>query len=217
MKKLVLYSDQEIPENKKVDLKLIELLGKDRPKIGYIPAKSDLDRKYFGDKVTYYKQYGITDLFYFDLDQEYDEQKIEELLSCDAIHLSGGNPFYFLYILKKRNFIPTLQNFVRNGGLLIGVSAGSILMSNTIDIANIYEENIIGIDDLTALGLVDFEFFAHLNQRSEQLDKIVEYSKMNKSLIYACNDGDGIIINGDKKEFLGPVLKIRNGKVITVR
>jgi len=218
-KKLVLYSDQEIPENKKVDLKLLELLGKSKPQIGYIPSRSDLERKYFGEKVEYYKQYGITDLFYFDLDQEFDEQKIEKLVSCDAIHLSGGNTFYFLHILKKRKFVTILRDFVRKGGVLIGVSAGSILMSNTINIVNIkdYDENTISLDDLTSLGLVDFEFFAHLNQREEWLDRVVEYSKTSKSVIYACNDSDGIIINGNKTEFLGGILRIEKGKITKAR
>lgn len=114
-KKLVLYSEQEIFENREVDLKFLELIGKDNPKIGYIPSRSDLEKNYlkFRERVAYYKQYGITNLFYFDLDQEYDEKKIKELLLCDAIHLSGGNTFHFLHLLKKRKFILIIQNFVK--------------------------------------------------------------------------------------------------------
>lgn len=45
---------------------------------------------------------GINDLLYFDLDDEYDDTKISEILSCDVIHLSGGNTFYFLSLMQKR-------------------------------------------------------------------------------------------------------------------
>lgn len=47
MKKLVLYSDQEIPENAKVDEKLLALLNKPNPVIGYIPSASDPERKFY--------------------------------------------------------------------------------------------------------------------------------------------------------------------------
>ena len=127
MKKLVLHSDQ-IQDHKEVDLAFIELLGKKSPRLAYIPSQSDLQRKYFNQRVEWYKLFGITDLLYFDVDKEYDEKKIEELLACDAIFLSGGNTYYFLNSLKKRKFLPKLREYVRIGGILIGVSAGSILL-----------------------------------------------------------------------------------------
>jgi len=90
-------------------------------------------------------------LLYFDVDKEYDEKKIEELLACDAIFLSGGNTYYFLNSLRKRKFLPKLREYVRIGGILIGVSAGSIIMSKTIDITTLHDENTIGLKDYTAL------------------------------------------------------------------
>jgi len=111
MKKLVLHSDQ-IQGYKKVDLAFMELLGKKGPRLAYIPSQSDLQRKYFNQKVEWYKQFGINDLLYFDVNKEYDENKIDELLACDAIFLSGGNTYYFLNSLKKREFLPKLREYV---------------------------------------------------------------------------------------------------------
>jgi len=111
MKKLVLHSDQ-IQGYKKVDLAFMELLGKKGPRLAYIPSQSDLQRKYFNQKVEWYKQFGINDLLYFDVNKEYDENKIDELLACDAIFLSGGNTYYFFNSLKKREFLPKLREYV---------------------------------------------------------------------------------------------------------
>jgi len=58
--------------------------------------------------------------------------------------------YYFLNSLKKHEFLPKLREYVRVGGILIGVSAGSIIMSKTIDIAIFYDENTIGFKDYTA-------------------------------------------------------------------
>ena len=216
MKKLVLHSDQ-IQGHKEVDLAFMELLGKKGPRLAYIPSQSDLQRKYFNQKVEWYKQFGITDLLYFDVDKEYNEKKIDELLACDAIFLSGGNTYYFLNSLKKREFLPKLREYVRTGGILIGVSAGSIIMSKTINITTLHDENTIGLKDYTALGLVDFEFFPHLDHNMKQyLEDLKKYSIKSNLVIYACKDGDGIIVNDYEIKFFGEVLKIKNGEVSRV-
>jgi len=217
MKKLVLHSDQ-IQGHKEVDLAFIELLGKKSPRLAYIPSQSDFERKYFNQKVEWYKQFGITDLLYFDVDKEYDEKKNDELFACDAIFLSGGNTYYFLNSLKKREFLPKLREYVRKGGILIGVSAGSIIMSKTVDITTFHDENTIGLKGYTALGLVDFEFFPHLDHNIKQyLEDLKKYS-INKrnSVIYACKDGDGIIVYDHEIKFIGEVLKIKNGEISRV-
>ncbi len=217
MKKLVLHSDQ-ISGKTQVDEAFLNFFdGAKKQKIGYIPSQSDDQEKtWFKKKVEWYKQFGITDLLYFDIDKEYDEKKLDELLACDAIFLSGGNTYYFLNSLKTRNLLPVLKDYVKKGGVLVGVSAGSMIMSSTINIATLHDENTIGLKDYTSLGLVNFEFFPHLDHNKEQfLKDVKEYSMKSKSVIYACKDGDGIIINGDKIQFFGEVLKIESGEITT--
>ena len=214
MKKLVLHSDQ-IKGKTEIDEAALKLFDSSKPQIAYIPSQSDFERKYFSEKVEWYKQFGITDLLYFDIDKEYDEGKIEELFSCNGIFLSGGNTYYFLNNLKNRNFFTLLRDYVEKGGVLIGVSAGSIIMSKTIDITTLHDENNTNLKDYSSLGLVNFDFFPHLNWNKEKyLSDILEYSKKSKSVIYACSDGDGIIVNGDNMQFFGKVLKIQNGEMI---
>jgi len=214
IKKLVLYSEQFIGQSEQVDQELISLIAKENPKIAYIPSQADLTRKYYNEKIEYYKRIGINDLMYFDLEHEYDEAKLPELLSCDAIHLSGGNTFYFLNFLKKRNFINYLLKFVENGGVLIGVSAGSILMSETIIAAAIGDENFIELQDLKGLGLVDFDFYPHWKNNNDYLEQIISYSKENPNRVcYVCKDSDGIIVNDNRVKFIGTPFKVINGEV----
>ncbi|MGD9679356.1 MAG: Type 1 glutamine amidotransferase-like domain-containing protein [Vulcanibacillus sp.] len=215
MKKLILYSDQIQDKSELIDIELITIINYDNPKIGYIPSSSDLNRKYFNQKIEYYEKLGITNLIYFDLEQEFNPNKIKELFSCNAIHLSGGNTFYFLNLLKKRNFINQLLTYVEKGGILIGISAGSILMSETILAASIGDENLVELKDYNALGLVDFDFFPHWNNNDKYLYEIISYSKENKNKVcYVCTDSDGIIVNDDKIILIGDPIKILNGDVV---
>ena len=221
MKKLVLHSDQ-VSGKTQIDETFLKFFGANNPRIAYIPSQSDLTRKYYNQKVEWYKQFGITELLYFDIDQEYNEEKIPELLSCDAIFLSGGNTYYFLNLLKSRNFFTVLKSFVDKGGVLIGVSAGSIIMSNTIAMSSIDsdiggDQNTVGLKDFSALGLNDFEFSPHFDISNIEITKrLQEYSKVNSSVIYACKDGDGIIIENDNMQIFGDVLKIENGIITTI-
>jgi len=218
MKKLILHSDQ-IAGKTQVEDTAFELFGLNKPKIAYIPSQSDPTRKYFNEKVEWYKQFGVSDLLYFDIDKEYDESKTDELLKTDAIFLSGGNTYYFLNSLKKRNFIPLLREYVEKGGVLIGVSAGSMIMSKTITITTIDtdingDQNAVNLKDFTSLGLVDFEFFPHFDEKDGEITRrLIEYSKEIDSVIYACRDGDGIIVNGRNIQLVGEIVKIIKGEI----
>lgn len=212
MAKLILYSDQLIGENKEIDNELINIFNKKNPSIAYIPSCSDLSRKYFYPKVEYYNLLGVNNIQYFDLDLEYDETKIMDIFKFDAIHLSGGNTFYFLYLVRKRGMIEYLKSYVQNGGILIGISAGSILMTRTIEIAGCGEnsdENSIGIQDLSALGLVDFEFMPHWDGTEEFLNLVRDYARQKNTVVYVCKDGNGIVVNDDNIRLMGNVIKIQ--------
>jgi dipeptidase E len=218
MKKIVLHSKQ-IEGNTEVDEAFLELLSTDKPKIGYIPSCSDLDRKYFKEQKDWYKRFGIDDLFYFDLDKEFDQSKTKELLSCDAIFLSGGDTIYFLKNIQAHGFVKILRQYVEDGGILIGVSAGSVLMTSNIEISTLdHNHDTKKLEDMSALDLVGFEFYPHLNRnRDIFLDEIKQYSKKSKSVIYACEDGAGIIVDGNKTHFYGNIVKIKNGKISEVK
>jgi len=221
VRKFVLYSDQNHPKNNIVDAKLLSLIQKPSPRVGYIPSCADKTRKYFYENCKYYRKLGFEDFLYFDLDDEYEALKINELLSCDIVHLSAGDPIYFNHNIKRRNFVGVLQDFVDKGGILVGVSGGSLQLTKTVAI---YKSFIGNLDDIThedimglsALNLVDFEFLPHYNRWNQDFIKAVKaYSAKFSSLIYACKDGDGIVVNDNKIEFVGNIVKIENGIVMT--
>ena len=138
MKKLILYSDQIPYISEKIDKELVTLLDKSNPIIDYIPSCADPQRKYYRDRQAYYSRLGMNLEVYFELDEEYHPDMLETLLSCDAIHLSGGNTYYFLYWLRTREMLLPLRQYVSHGGVLIGVSAGSILMTPDISTSTLW-------------------------------------------------------------------------------
>lgn len=215
LKKLIFYSDQIIGKSDNLDEELLNLLNKKNPKLAYISSCTDLTRKYYNQKVEYYKRLGIYNLLYFDIDEDFHENKIKELLQCDAIHLSGGNTAYFLSNIKRRNFHKLLKDYVEKGGTLIGISAGSIIMTEAIDIVTIGDtyENFYDLNSSEGLGLVNFEFMPHWNDKIYNIDKYKTYSLTSEKTLYLCSDSDGIVVRDDDIKFIGNILKVENGIV----
>ena len=214
MKKLVLYSDQIVPDAENVDRELAALLAKPNPSIGYIPCSSDPQRYYYQVCQGYYARLGMTLSTYFELDQAYEPERLEALLACDAIHLSGGNTYYFLYWLRLRGMLAPLRRYVSRGGVLIGVSAGSILMTPDITTSSFCgDEPLPGQTGYGALNLVDFEFIPHFGQIRADLAAFQAHSLARQRVVYACCDGGGIIVEGDQVKCIGDVTMIVNGEI----
>lgn len=209
MKKLVLYSDQIPSIAGEIDKELLNLLDKSDPIIGYIPSCADPQRKYYKERQAYYSRLGMNLEVYFELDKEYHPDLLESLLSCDAIHLSGGNTYYFLYWLRKREMLLPLRQYVEQGGVLIGVSAGSILMTPDISTSALCGDEVIAREtDFSGLSLVDFAFVPHFGDIPINLDDLKKYSRDNQVVVYACRDSGGIVVTEDDVNCIGDVVKV---------
>lgn len=216
MVNLLLYSDQVIPENSAIDMRLLELMKAREagPRIAYIPSGPEPERRFFRDRKAYYAQYGLDLALFYDLDERHRAEDMAELFACDAIHLSGGNTSGFLQRLKHSGTLDPLRDWALRGGILIGTSAGAVLMTPTIAIDAIFSggrpEEIM---DGGALDLLPFEFFPHLNIKATYLAELVRYSTHTTRPIVAVNDGAGIIVSDGLAKCIGSPLWIFDGAI----
>lgn len=202
--KLLFYSGGQQAANRDLHQELMDLTGK-RQKISmtYIPFCLEDSQIFFRRSVKRYQRFGATRFHCFPIDtpKPPTAAEIKKALSSDIVYLAGGNTFYFLSWLKRRKLLGALREYVRQGGVLAGLSAGAHIMTPHIALAGLKgldpDENEVGLKSLSALGLVSFEFMAHFwaNQRSLKIMR--KYSSQSGNSIYACADGGGIVINGD--------------------
>jgi dipeptidase E len=209
MKKLMLYSDQIPLLSNEIDTELKKLFDKPNPRIGYIPSASDPERKYYKERKSFYNQLGMDLDVYFELDKEWKPDLLKSLLDCDAIHLSGGNTYYFLHWLRRRNMMDTLIQYVDQGGVLIGVSAGSILMTPDISTSELCGDEVMeGETDFSGLKLVDFSFVPHFGDIPVNLDDLKKYSRDKQMRVYAAKDSGGIVVVDNEVKSIGDVIEI---------
>ena len=167
------------------------LFGLVEPKIGYIASQPDPQRVYFSACQKIYRELGFVMDTYLELEDSFDEETVERILKCDTIHLSGGDTFRCLKNLKERKLIDKLQHFNHNGGVLIGVSAGAMILTPNIDSAYLCGDiNEVGLSDLSATNIVGFSFAPHFNKHIEAPEFMSNEIKNR----YLCSDNDALLI-----------------------
>ncbi len=194
MGNLILLSSIDEKLNHAFKDEIQSIVSEHGSRLGYIPSQYDETRFYFNKTKPFLEDLGFDAFVYADIDQEFEDHHLEELKKCDAIYLSGGNTFYFLNNLKKRGMIPFLKEFVERGGILIGVSAGAMIMTTSIESAHFLDLNEIGLDDLNGLGLVDVHFLPHSDKVVDQMEEV---RTSLAGTVYACKDGAGLIVQED--------------------
>ena len=205
--KLVLYGGGDAQDNKSLDKALMGMIEKSSPHFSFIPSQSYESEIDFGLFVKQYRRLGVSSFLHFPIDIPFDKILLDEVFKSDVIHLSGGNTFYFLKHLRRSGMMTKLRKFVKDGGILTGLSAGAIMMTPNITTASFPEfdrdDNDDNVKDFRSLKLVPFEFFPHYTHSARYVREMISYSKKISHPLYCCPNGSGIVINNSKTQFIG--------------
>ena len=97
-----------------------------------------------------------------------------KLKSVNLIYVCGGNTFHLLEELNKSGLGKDIIEMIKSGIFYIGASAGSIIVTPNIKIAEPYDTNDRGLIDLNALNLTKFTIFPHYTESEEAVAKNTE-------------------------------------------
>ena len=139
------------------------LVGKppEKIKVAFVPtaAITSEESNYVLESKTELVDLGIKDVINIDLKTTPER----DVLSCDVMYACGGNTFHLLNEVRRYRFDEIIRKFINLDKLYLGVSAGSILVTPSIEIVK--EEpadaNSDNVTDFKGLGLVDFEVSPH--------------------------------------------------------
>lgn len=96
--------------------------------------------------------------------------ELEELQQYDVVYLCGGDTYYLLERINDTKFNESLMAYINSNGLVIGVSAGSLIFTNNIP------DN---------LGLIDTKLDVHCAE-GEKRGKLAFPIKNNVRLTNTC-------------------------------
>ena len=136
-------------------------------KILFIPTATNVDeyKKYIHLTQKAFEDFGY-EVENFDVSIFSENTAKEKLSEAKIVFISGGNTFYLLQELKRKNLIPYLKERIENGLLYIGESAGSVIAAPDIEYASIVDDKTLAteLDDYTGLNLVDFYIVPHFEE-----------------------------------------------------
>ena len=131
------------------------------------------------------------------VDLETDQNR--DLSGYGVIYVCGGNTFKLLKFAKEANFEHSIKNLLNRNGVYVGVSAGSIIVGPSIDIANEVEPdpNDIGLEDFTGLNLTQLIILPHYSPEIEEQTKAFE--EKYRTSVERLSDSQAILLENGKK------------------
>jgi peptidase E len=201
--KIIVYATNNPEKNQIVDAEVVELLNKDA-KISYVTAKNDPEKKDFEAFKDWYGKLGYKNIACFDLGKDYSLDVEEVALQGNVVCIDDDNPFNTLGMIIKRNLGGKLGEFVKKGGVLIGIGKGGMLIGRAIKNASLLMEdveNTYNVDGGKALEVTNFNLFPHYKDSEELDEKLLTNSKTTN--IIALREGEGIIVWDDDKFIIG--------------
>ena len=109
----------------------------------------------------------------------------------DIMYVAGGNTFKLLKYARAAGLSNSIINLLYRGGLYIGVSCGSLILSNSVLVAEGRDENKEGITDYTGFGIVPYITYPHYSPSDEA--EITKFELENKQKITRLNDHQCLI------------------------
>ena len=170
-------------------------------KILFIPTATNVDeyKKYIHLTQKVFEDFGY-EVENFDVSIFSEEIAKEKLSEAKTVFIFGGNTFYLLQELKRKNLTSYLKERIENGLLYIGESAGSVIATPNIEYASIVDDKTLAteLNDYTGLNLVDFYIVPHFEEEPfvESSRKTVELYK-DKLDLKLINNKEAILVENN--------------------
>lgn len=172
-------------------------------KVGFIPTAANVEpynKDWLISQFGQLQRYGFYQIDIVDIAADGVDWRTR-LDACDMLWLSGGNTFYLLDQVRRTGFDEWLKENI-DSKVYVGGSASTILVTPTIKIADSVDENVVGLSDLTGIGLVDFEINVHCN--AAMIEATKEYADAAGHAVYALDDLSAIkVIDGSVEVISG--------------
>jgi len=187
-----------------------ESLGSEK-KVLYIPVAMDPAKHPWASCMDwFYSGFKVFGEVSVNLLTEFNGLTNDFLSQYDGIYVGGGNTFKLLKVFKDSGFDQLLRNYIENGGIYYGGSAGAIIMGKTIDTATAFDPNDVALKDLTGLNFIDgFSIWPHYDSNHEQM--MIDWNKANGKVI-GIGEDSAFVVNGKELENIGDnLLKLEDG------
>lgn len=125
----------------------------------------------------------------------------EKIAQTNYLYIAGGNTFYLLQELKRKNLLDLIARRVGEGMIYIGESAGGMITAPDVAYVQPMDPVEMGpeLASYEALHLVDFHLLPHAGEYpfAEAVEEIIN-AYGDKCNLLAINNKQAIIVNGNE-------------------
>ena len=120
----------------------------------------------------------------------------------DVIYVCGGNTFKLMKFAREASFKKEIRSLLEIGGIYIGVSAGSLIVGPSIQIANEVhpDKNEVGLTDFSGFNIVDLIIFPHYSPELET--EIKSFENKDNVKVERIDNSQAILIEDGEKNLI---------------
>lgn len=135
------------------------------------------------------------------ISMELDLNKCKKINQFSAVYITGGNTYKLLSLINESGFSVVLKDYIQNGGMVYGASAGAVIMGK--DISTYFEENKkYNYPISTGLSLIgDYSVLCHYEKKDNY--KIEEYIKRKNNPVIGVPAGVALLVKGNIISIIG--------------
>lgn len=135
-----------------------------------------------------------------DVANEATDSIVIKIQQAEILFITGGNTFYLLQELKRKNLLSLLVEKIKNGTPYIGESAGAIILAPSIDYNKIMDSPKLAPEllDYSGLGITDFYTLPHYVESPFTKTVQETYNNYQQRInLIPINNHEAIIVLGD--------------------
>src|SRR3989344_8601509 len=120
----------------------------------------------------------------------------------NVIYVCGGNTFKLMKFARQAAFDKDIKSLLERGGVYVGVSAGSLIVGPSIQIANEVhsDKNEVGLIDFSGFNIVNFIIFPHYSSDLEK--EIKSFEERNNVKVERIDNSQAILVENGKKTLI---------------
>lgn len=139
----------------------------------------------------------------YDIKGKNEQELLNDLSKFDIIYVEGGNVFYLLWHMRQTGMDKVLSELLAKGIIYIGSSAGSAVLSTSIEHAIMFDSTKAAplLTNYNGLGLINTQIHPH-SGNPKYADREQETIKKWGDKLTLLRDDQVMIVDGDDQKIL---------------
>jgi len=203
-------------ETTKIDREIINLSGKENPKVLFIPTASSDSESYFEVvKKHFGKRLGCkTNVLYLIKEKLTKKQIEEKVFNSDIVYVGGGNTAKLMKIWRKTGTDKILKEAGKKGIVLSGISAGSICWSKYgLSDSRRFNNPNAEMIKVSGLELINIVYCPHYDFEPHRKEGLKKMMKKTSGVAIAMENCSALEIIDDKYRIISSKKNVNAYKV----